>query len=131
MKIISRSIFALVAVVGLMGTSLSAQADGHAIAGTFKGASDHITTGTVTIEKHDGKYVVTLQDDFSLDGAPDPKLGFGNSGKYDGATTFHVLTKLNGKQVYELPASIDPTAYNEFYIWCEKFSVPLGVASIR
>ena len=131
MKIISRSIFALVAVFGILGAALTAQAGGKAIEGTFIGKSDHITTGKVSIEKHDGKYIVTLHEDFSLDGAPDPKLGFGNSGSYDGSTTFHKLNNLTGKQVYELPAGIDPTAYNEFYIWCEKFSVPLGVASIH
>ncbi len=26
--------------------------------------------------------------------------------------------------------AIDPTSYNEFWVWCEKFSVPLGVARL-
>jgi len=131
MKNIAHRVLALVAIFGLSAISITAQAEDNTIAGTFAGASNHVTTGTVTIEKQDGQFIVTLHDDFSLDGAPDPKLGFGNSGHYDGTTTFHVLKKLNGKQVYQLPTSIDPAAYNEIYIWCETYSVPLGVASIR
>jgi hypothetical protein len=74
---------------------------------------------------------VVLSDDFSLDGAPDPKLGFGSDGSSDDATTFAVLEKLNGTQTYVLPASIDPSLYNEFYVWCERFSVPLGIAKLN
>ena len=25
----------------------------------------------------------------------------------------------------------NPTAYGEFWIWCQKFSVPLGVATLK
>lgn len=99
--------------------------------GTFVGASNHITTGTVAIVESDGGYEVVLGEDFSLDGAPDPKLGFGTDGQYDDSTTFAILENLTGSQTYELPASIDPSAHNEFYIWCEKFAVPLGVAKLN
>ena len=99
--------------------------------GTLVGASDHVTTGLVEIVKDGDTHVVRLADDFSLDGAPDPKLGFGNDGTYDTSTTFAPLEKLTGAQVYTLPASIDPTVYGEFYVWCEQFSVPLGVATLQ
>ena len=99
--------------------------------GTFVGKSDHITSGTVTIKKYGDKYVVYLGDDFSLDGAPAPTVGFGTNGKFDKATDFAKLKSISGKQKYELPANIDVSAYNEFYIWCRDFSVPLGVAKLN
>jgi len=99
--------------------------------GSFVGKSNHITTGQVTIKREGGKVLIVLEDNFTFDGAPDPKLGFGNSGKYDLQTTFVPLAKNAGKQIYELPAGIDPANYNEFYVWCEKFSVPLGVAALK
>ncbi len=75
--------------------------------------------------------VVVLEDDFDFDGAPDPKLGFGKDGKYDHGSQISPLGSNKGRQVYEVPASIDPEAYNQFYVWCEKYSVPLGVADLK
>jgi hypothetical protein len=30
-----------------------------------------------------------------------------------------------------VPAHVDPEAYNEFYVWCEQYNVPLGVADLE
>ncbi|MEM9792879.1 MAG: DM13 domain-containing protein, partial [Pseudomonadota bacterium] len=35
-----------------------------------------------------------------------------------------------GRSQYEIPSSIDVSAYNEVWIWCERFNVPLGVAKL-
>jgi len=119
---------ALAAMVGF--SALPAQADTVA-SGTFVGESNHITTGGVEIVKNaDGSHTVILGDDFSLDGAPDPRVGFGKDGTYDVATGMGLLKSLNGKQTFTVPAGVDPSDYNEVYIWCLKFSVSLGVASI-
>lgn len=99
--------------------------------GQFTGASGHRTKGTVTIRKSEGVAVVVLESNFNLDGAPDPKLGFGNNGAYDKGSKIAHLDRLSGHQVYQVPAGIDPSAYNEFYVWCEKFNVPLGVARLE
>ena len=103
----------------------------QAAEGTFKGASGHKTSGTVTIEQDGDGYIAILQSNFNFDGAPDPKLGFGKNGSYDGSSKIAHLGKLNGLQVYKIPAGIDVGAYNEFYVWCEKYSVPLGVAKLQ
>ena len=102
-----------------------------AASGTFTGKSDHVTTGGVTILKTDSGYAVVLEADFSLDGAPDPKIGFGNDGKFASKTLFTPLQNDKGLQVYKLPQSVDPMQFNEIYIWCEKFSVPLGIARLK
>lgn len=98
--------------------------------GTFKGKSRHVASGTVNVAKSGSGAVVTLENDFSFDGAPDPKLGFGRNG-YDPKAKFSDLKSNKGKQVYEVPSSIDPDKYNEVWIWCEKYNVPLGVAAIK
>ena len=98
--------------------------------GIFEGRSDHVTTGQATIVKTSTGYELVFASDFSLDGAPDPKVGFGNNGAYDTASQVGALQNKDGAQTYTLPASFDPTGYNEVYIWCEKFSVPLGVATL-
>ena len=99
--------------------------------GTFVGKSNHITTGSVEIIKNsDGSHTVVLGSDFTFDGAPDPRVGFGSNGKYDKSTGMGLLQKLNGKQSYRVPAGVDPSKYNEVYIYCLRFNVPLGVAKL-
>lgn len=99
--------------------------------GTFTGLSDHITTGGVTVvETAGGGAVVILDTDFSLDGAPDPSVGFGIDGEFVSASDLGELRSINGFQVYVVPADMDLSDFNEVYIWCEQFSVPLGVASL-
>ena len=74
---------------------------------------------------------VVLQGNFNFDGAPDPKVGFGTGGTYDRASQLAPLASNTGEQVYDVPAALDLTRYDEIYIWCEKYSVPLGVAPLK
>ncbi|MEL7488116.1 MAG: DM13 domain-containing protein, partial [Pseudomonadota bacterium] len=97
--------------------------------GSFEGLSDHVTKGGVSILHTASGYVAVLEGDFSLDGAPSPTLGFGKNG-FVKETEFTKLESKKGLQVYAIPASINPADYDEFYVWCAKFSVPLGVASL-
>ncbi|WP_299970130.1 DM13 domain-containing protein [uncultured Roseobacter sp.] len=127
MKNLLSAVF-VIALTALAAAGALAEPDTR---GTFTGKSDHVTTGSVTVEKHsDGSATVTLSADFSLDGAPDPRVAFGKDGAYAAEADLGVLKKLNGAQVYHVPASVDADSYNEIYIWCLKFSVPLGVAAL-
>jgi hypothetical protein len=98
--------------------------------GKFEGRSDHVVSGTVTILKAITGFVVRLESDFRLDDAPDPKLGFGKKG-YKPDSQFSVLKSKTGQQTYKIPASIDPLRYDELWVWCEEFNVPLGVARLK
>jgi len=98
--------------------------------GVFEGRNKHITTGGVSIVKTTSGYVAILESNFSLDGAPEPTLGFG-SGSFNKKTEFSKLKSINGLQVYEVPANIDPADFDEFYVWCADFNVALGVASLK
>ena len=108
----------------------SAMAGPPAKSGQFEGRSRHVTTGDVSIERVNGQTLLLLAENFSLDGAPDPKIGFGKNG-FDHATMFSKLRRNDGAQKYVVPASIDVSRYNEVYIWCEKYNVPLGVAKVK
>lgn len=102
-----------------------------ATSGTFSGRSDHVTTGSAAIIGTAGNYTLVLGEDFTLDGAPDPVVGFGNTGTYDAGSEIGSLKQITGAQTYSLPADFDPAAYGEVYVWCAKFSVPLGVATLE
>ncbi|QJF52915.1 DM13 domain-containing protein [Roseobacter ponti] len=122
-------------ISALMIVTLSALATlgaGADTTGTFTGKSNHVTTGGVTITKNaDGTATVTLHDNFSLDGAPDPRVAFGKNGTYAPEADLGVLKNLTGGQSYVVPASVNLDDYDEIYIWCLKFSVPLGVAALN
>ena len=62
---------------------------------------------------------------------PDAKVGFGKNGKYDSNSQLDVLRSNSGEQIYKVPASLNIDAYNEVYIWCKQYAVPLGVAKIN
>lgn len=118
-------------VLAVVALPLTAVAGSKTLAsGVFEGLSDHVVTGKVAIVQTDNGVEVRLEDDFSLDNAPDPKLGFGKDGYVPG-TLFSVLRNHKGSQTYLLPQTIDPSTYNEVYVWCEKFDVPLGVAKLK
>lgn len=120
--------FALLAAFGM--ATLTTTPAAFAASGTFKGASKHETKGSVSIKKDGDGWVLVLGEDFWFDGAPDPKWAFGNDG-VDKKTIFTPLEKNSGAQTYKIPANIDPSKYKEVILYCEKFSVPLGVAKLK
>jgi len=121
------------AVAALFALSPLAASAGEKVlaSGKLTGASNHATTGNVSVVETDDGIVVVLANNFNFDGAPDPKVGFGKSGTYDRATQLGPLQSNSGEQTYKVPASVDPAGYDEIYVWCEKYAVPLGVAAIE
>jgi len=114
------------ATTTLASASLPAFAGSSKRSGNFSGRSNHVTTGKTELSGNS----VVLQSNFSLDGAPDPRVGLGKNGKYDPKADLGALKKLTGKQSYRLGNGIKASDYNEVYIWCRKFNVPLGVAKL-
>ncbi|MEL6171928.1 MAG: DM13 domain-containing protein [Pseudomonadota bacterium] len=114
----------------LAASAVPAFAGGHGRIGEFTGKSNHVTSGRAEVVVQGGKAEVILLDDFFFDGAPDPKVALGKDG-YDKDTILGLLANNTGKQSYSVPAGIDTSQYNEVWIWCEKFNVPLGVAKLN
>ncbi len=126
----NRTVLAAVAAI-VMLTAASHAAENKLIGnGIFKGESGHQASGVVSVWDTDQGRVVVLGKDFAFDGAPDPKLGFGK-GSYVPSSKFSELRSNSGEQTYSLPASIDPGNFNQVWIWCEQYNVPLGVAEIK
>ncbi len=99
--------------------------------GTFTGENRHTVSGGVSIIPHNGGFAVRLESDFYLDGAPDPKVGFGKGGRYVDDTLIGLLKANTGKQIFPIPASMDISGFDTIFIWCEKFSVSLGKAALK
>lgn len=97
--------------------------------GGLTGKSGHTTRGSASVQRVDGELKVVLGSDFVFDGAPDPKVAFGKDG-FLPETILAALESNRGEQLYSVPTSLDVSKYNEIWIWCERFSVPLGVAKL-
>lgn len=108
-------------------TAITLPAFAASKSGSFKGDSNHVTKGKVTVK--DGKIV--LENSFWFDGAPDPRVALGKKGKFTKGTDFAVLKKNTGKQTYTIPASLKNSDFDTVVIWCRKFSVPLGHARLK
>ncbi|MEO1688098.1 MAG: DM13 domain-containing protein, partial [Pseudomonadota bacterium] len=74
-------------------------------------------------------WLVKLSADFSLDGAPDPKVSVSSDGSGPGVILAPLASK-TGAQTYALPAGVDPSSIERVWIWCERFAVPLGHADL-
>ncbi len=97
--------------------------------GAFEGRSDHVTSGGARVVRSGGQWVIELGEDFFFDGAPDPRIGLGNDGYVPG-TLLSPLRANEGRQAYALRPDLDIGDYTEVWLWCERFSVPLGVAPL-
>lgn len=120
---------ALAAFAAALATS--AVGANHSRSGQFTGASNHVTSGGVTITQDASGTIVQLGPQFFLDGAPDPKVGFGINGQYVEGTLIGALQSTTGAQTYRVPAHLNVADFNNVFIWCERFSVPLGVATLN
>lgn len=122
----NRRSFLTLTVTGLVAASaVPVLAGGHGRLGTFTGAARYGIGGTAEIAGNQ----VNLLDDFRFGNAPDPKVALGKDG-YDSSTLMGLLTNKSGASSYTIPAGINPDDYNEVWIWCEQFNVPLGVAKL-
>lgn len=106
-----------------------ALAGGHGRVGEFAKKNNYAVTGRAELVKEGNGYVVNLLDDFSFAKAPDPKIALGRNG-YDKKTLMGLLKSTKGASTYQVPAGINAEQYNEVWIWCEKFNVPLAVATL-
>jgi len=126
---IRKTIATLAFTASIAASAISAQAGDRS--GSFFGVSGKSTTGGVTVSKDAQGYVVTLGPNFAFSGAPDPKIGFGSNGQYTSGTLIGLLKSNNGSQSFRVPAHIDVNQFNEVHLWCEQYSVGLGVAPIN
>ncbi len=131
LKAVAIAVAAIASILIITFVDSPAQAGQTISTGQFNGANGHVTTGKVTIKKEGNDTIVILEDNFSLDGAPNPSLGFSKDGNYDVATDFSPLKSNTGRQVYKLPASINVENYDEIVVWCADFTVSLGSAKLH
>ncbi len=103
--------------------------------GTFVGV-DHPTQGNARIVTKEGKNYLVLNDAFKSDDGPDlfvllHRAQVPQSYAKQDYVSLGRLQKAKGKQWYEIPAGVDPSAYKSAVIWCRQFDVTFGYAPFK
>jgi hypothetical protein len=100
--------------------------------GSFTGLNKHKASGGFEVVTANDKQEIRLTPDFSLDQAPDVYLVLSTSATVD-AKSLYVgrLGNFSGVSSFSLPAGTDLARYSHLVLWCKKFSVALGDASLE
>ena len=96
--------------------------------GIFEGRAGHEGKGTVRFITVGEERFVRFEDDFFVTNGPDVRVYLGRGGVYAPETFLGDLKGNKGSQNYKIPEGIDPGTFNEVWIWCRAFSVPMASA---
>ncbi|MBI2278689.1 MAG: DM13 domain-containing protein [Candidatus Brennerbacteria bacterium] len=99
--------------------------------GTFVSLAGHSAEGTATLVKIGEKHYVRFENDFRMTNGPDLFVHFGKNDAYAVEARLGALKGNVGGQNYEVPEGIDPTQYDEVWVWCRAFAVPFGMATLN
>lgn len=100
--------------------------------GTFAGAEGHRARGSYEIVTADGATQLKLGSDFSVEKGPDVYVVLSPAAKVPakGALFLGKLKHFDGAQAFEVPAGTDLGGFTHVVIWCKKYSVPMGTATL-
>jgi hypothetical protein len=98
--------------------------------GTFEPQAGHSAEGTATLVKVGERYFVRFEDDFQVTNGPDLFVYLGRRGENIPDVRLGALKGNIGSQNYEVPEGIDPSAYDEVWVWCRAFTVFFAKAAL-
>jgi hypothetical protein len=92
------------------------------------GSGGHHAAGKVefSMGMHD-THKLTLRD-IMVDKVPDGYVYLARDGNWRHGVEVGMLKQFAGTVSFDLPAGVDPEAYNSVVIWCKKFNVEIGRA---
>lgn len=99
--------------------------------GSFEGFAGHAVSGETFLTESYGDIYLVLDENFALENGEKARLGFGRDGQFYTTTRFTTLKDASGRQVYYVPASINPYEFNSVYVWGNKSRQVLGFASLE
>ncbi|HEX9756263.1 MAG TPA: DM13 domain-containing protein [Nitrospiria bacterium] len=99
--------------------------------GMLEGAEGHKAAGKVSIvhiEK--GKTLLRLSS-ATIDKVPDGRVYLAKDGDYQKGVELGKLKKFSGDLEFKIPHNVDTEDYNSVVVWCKKFNVEIGRASLE
>lgn len=99
--------------------------------GSFQGSQGFALTGETFLTESYGNIYLVLDENFTFESEEKARIGFGRDGEFDQSTRFTSLQDASGRQVYFVPATINPYNFNEVYVWGNKSRQVLGFATLE
>ncbi len=97
---------------------------------------NHQTTGKVRVINSNGKRYLELDSEFNTANGPDVQIILYKGSQVpqkvseEDYITLAQLKSFDGSQRYEIPNNINPNDFKSVAIWCRKFNVTFGYATI-
>jgi hypothetical protein len=92
----------------------------------LKGAdAEHPASGTIVVDGHTIKL-----EGVAISEAPDARVILAKNYDEGQSVRCGKLQGFTGSHEYAIPAGTDADAYDTVVIWCDQFSVPIGLAKL-
>lgn len=98
--------------------------------GMLVGIGGHTASGTATIYKSNGQYVVVLNP-YSSQNGPDLKVYLSKNVSASSYLNLGTLQSTMGKQTYSIPGNPNVDEYTYVHVWCERYSVEFARAPLQ
>ena len=110
-------------VVGILGAVVAITSAVQA--GSLRGQGGHRASGTANVSGSS----VKLGSNFKFDGGPDVYVAVSRPGQK--IRLIGKLRKNSGAQAYRLPSGVKKGDVNRVVLWCKRYGVALGSASVK
>ncbi len=97
--------------------------------GELSGSEGHQASGAVVLRDGPMGAILALHN-IKVDRVPDGRVYLARDGNYRQGIELGKLDTFSGEVSYKLPDGANAAAYNSLVIWCEKFSVEIGRATL-
>lgn len=97
--------------------------------GSLSGRNAHSCSGTVEVLQEDGQYKVRLRN-VQTDNAPDLRVYLSQAESPSSILNLGAFSYNQDELIYAVPGNVDPTGYPYLIIYCQAFTVTVGVAPL-
>ncbi len=98
--------------------------------GMLAGAGSHHAAGTASVTKDQSGHKTLNLTEIRVDQVPDGRVYLAKNGDYRTGIELGKLTQFSGTVDFPIPGTVNLEEYDSVVIWCKKFNVEIGRASL-
>lgn len=98
--------------------------------GRLAGTGSHHAAGTASVTKDQNGHKTLSLTDIRVDQVPDGRLYLAKNGDHRTGIELGKLTQSSGMVDYPIPGTVNLEEYDSVVIWCKRFDVEIGRASL-
>ena len=98
--------------------------------GMLAGAGSHQAAGMASVTKDQSGHKTLNLREIRVDQVPDGRVYLAKNGDYRTGIELGKLTQFSGTVDFQIPGTVNLEEYDSVVIWCKKFNVEIGRASL-